>query len=102
MAMADSSGASSSETFMVATGPKSQVIGVNGTPKASTLVLANRFVPWGYDMAVEKSGDSPWLKAWAGQARNQRNSAESPQPQVVTVLGLVDQTCHQTPIEPRK
>ena len=47
MAMADSSGASSSETFMVATGPKSHVTGISGTPKASTLVLASRFVPWG-------------------------------------------------------
>ena len=53
-------------------------------------------------MAVENSGERPWLRACAGQARNHRNNAESPHPHVVCVLGLVDQTFHQTPIEPRR
>ena len=63
MAMAESIGASSSETLRVATGPKSQVTGASGMPKPSSEVLASRFVPWGYDMAVENSGERPWLIA---------------------------------------
>ena len=50
-------------------------------------------------MAVEKKGLSPWARAWAGQARNQRMSELSPHPQVVVVVGWPDQTFHQTRTE---
>lgn len=50
-------------------------------------------------MAVEKKGLSPWANACAGQARNQRMSELSPQPQVVVVVGWPDQTFHQTRTE---
>ena len=96
MADADSAGARVRATFMDATGPKAQVTGVSTTPRASSDVLASRLTPPGCDMAVEYSGSSPWARAWAGQAKNHRNSALSPQPQVVVDAGCADHTPHHT------
>src|SRR5450631_1183498 len=95
-ARADSAGASSSDTFIDATGPKIQVTGASTTPRASSEVLASRFTPPGWDMAVEKPGSRPWASAWAGQAKNHRKRALSPQPQVVVAVGWSDHTPHHT------
>ncbi len=81
---------------MAATGPKAQVTGASTMPSASTEVLSNRLTPAGWDMAVEKNGSSPWARACAGQAKNQRNRALSPQPQVVVAVGWPDHTFHHT------
>ena len=83
-------------TFIEATGPNTQVNGARTTPRASSEVLANRFTPPGCDIAVEYSGSSPWARAWAGQAKNHRNRALSPQPQVVVDVGWLDHTSHHT------
>ncbi len=63
MARADNAGLSVRATFNVATGPKSQVIGAKSTPMPNSLVLANKFTPTGWNMAVEYSGLSPWVMA---------------------------------------
>jgi len=96
MARAESTGASVTATFKVATGPRSQVTGASTTPMASSLVLASRLTPLGWNMAVEYSGLSPWEMAYAGHSRNQVNKEESPQPQVVVDVGWVDHTFHHT------
>ena len=96
MARADRAGARVSATLRDATGPNSQVTGANTTPSASSDVLSSRLTPDGWDMAVEKNGSSPWEMACAGQAKNHRNSALSPQPHVEVALGWCDQTFHHT------
>ena len=53
MARADSAGARVRATFIEATGPNSQVTGASTTPRASSEVLARRFTPPGWDIAVE-------------------------------------------------
>ena len=53
MARAESAGARVRATFKVATGPNSQVTGASTTPIPSSLVLASRFIPPGWNMAVE-------------------------------------------------
>ena len=47
IARPDRTGLSVSATFSVATGPKIQVIGANGIPTASTLVIDSRLTPCG-------------------------------------------------------
>ncbi len=96
MASADRAGAERSATFIEATGPNTQVTGVSTTPRASSEVLASRLTPAGWDMAVELIGSRPWARAWAGQAKNQRKRALSPQPHVVVAVGWSDQTPHHT------
>src|SRR5665213_3507036 len=96
MARADSAGASSNDTFIDTTGPKIHVTGVSTTPRASSEVLASRFTPPGWDMAIEKKGSRPWASAWAGQAKNHRKRALSPQPQGVVAVGWSDHTPHHT------
>jgi hypothetical protein len=63
MARAEKAGPSVNATFKVATGPKSQVTGAKGMPMASTLVLASRLMPPGWNSAVEKKGLWPWASA---------------------------------------
>ena len=63
MASAERAGPSVEATFKVATGPKSQVTGAKGMPMASTLVLASRLMPPGWNRAVEKKGLWPWANA---------------------------------------
>ena len=96
MARAESTGLRVSATLRVATGPNSQVTGASTTPIPTSLVLASRLTPPGWNMAVEYQGSRPWAMAWAGQARNQVNRELSPQPQVVTEVGWGDHTCHQS------
>ena len=53
MEMAESAGPKVDATFMVATGPKSQVTGASGIPMPRMLVLDGRLIPDAWDMAVE-------------------------------------------------
>src|SRR5580658_10003933 len=96
MARADRTGLRVRATLKVATAPKSQVTGASTTPMPTSAVLDSRLTPAGWNIAVEYSGSSPWEKAYAGQARNQVNNEESPQPQVVVDVGWFDQTCHHS------
>jgi hypothetical protein len=62
----------------------------------TSAVLDRRLTPVGWNRAVEYRGFCPWESAYAGHSRNQVNKDESPQPHVVTVVGLLVHTCHQT------
>ncbi len=99
MASAVRAGPRVDATFSVATGPKSHVTGASGMPMASTLVLDRRLIPPGWKSAVEWKRLDPWAIACAGHSRNQRKSAGSPQPQMVTDVGCVDHACHHSTID---
>ena len=96
MASPERAGASVRATFNEATDPKTHVTGASTTPSANSDVLSRRFTPVGWDIAVEKNGSRPWLMACAGQAKNQRKRALSPQPHVVVDAGWFAQTFHHT------
>jgi hypothetical protein len=97
MARADSAGARVSATFIDATGPHSQVNGASATPRATTLVSSSRLIPPGWNSQVECRTSCPWIRAKAGQRKNHRKRAASPQPQVATSVGREDHTCHHRP-----
>jgi len=99
IAKAERTGLNVSATFNEAIGPIQRVTGERTTPIATSPVLASRFTPVGWNIAVEKRGLAAWVSAYAGQARNQVNSDVSPHPQVVVFDGLPDQTCQSTRIE---
>ena len=85
-----------SATLSEVSGPNSAVTGRRRNDRAVTDVFESRLIPWGWNIAVEKRGFVPWVRAYAGQARNHVNSDVSPHPQVVVVDGLPDQTCQKT------
>src|SRR5665213_1121052 len=96
IARADRTGLRVRAKFNEAIGPNQMVIGERITPTATSPVLARRFTPVGWNIAVEKRGFAAWVKAYAGQARNQVKREVSPHPQVVVVEGLPDHTCQST------
>src|SRR6266571_6647750 len=87
-------GAAVSATFSEATGPKSQVTGASGTPRARTLVLSSRLMPAGTCTRVVRKRLWPWLIAYAGQAKNHTNDEGSPQPHTMVEVGCPVHTCH--------
>ena len=82
-------------TLSEATGPQIHVTGTSGKVRPVTEVCANRLMPPGWNIAVEKNGFCPWAMAVAGHWKNHRKSAGSPQPQSVWVVAPWAQACIQ-------
>ena len=70
--------------------------GASTTPRATTLVSSSRLIPPGWNSHVEYRTWWPWVRAKAGQRKNQMKRAASPQPQVVVDVGCDDHTPHHS------